>query len=118
MASSTATVTTDRPHRYGKQLASHLGRRCETSWDDQTGHGKVIFPEDVGSATMVAEPGALVLSIDTEDDALDRLEDVMGRHLVRFGSRDELAVEWRRDNGTPGTVQTNTLEPSDAEHER
>ena len=42
-----------------------------------------------------------------QDDA-DRLEDVVGRHLVRFGSRDELVVRWTRADGTPGTVQENT----------
>lgn len=30
----------------------------------------------------------------------------MSRHLVRLGTRDELAVEWwRRDTGEPGTIQ-------------
>ncbi|MFE4967459.1 hypothetical protein [Streptomyces sp. NPDC056660] len=54
MARSAARVTTDRPARYAKQLAAHLGR-----------------------------------------------------HLVRFGTRDELLVEWHRDNGEPGTTQSN-----------
>jgi hypothetical protein len=29
----------------------------------------------------------------------------MGRHLVRFGTRDELVVEWRRDAGEVGSTQ-------------
>jgi len=33
------------------------------------------------------------------------LEDAVGRHLVRFGVRDELVVSWVREDGTPGTVQ-------------
>jgi hypothetical protein len=28
---------------------------------------------------------------------LDRVMDVVGRHLERFGQRDELRVEWVRD---------------------
>jgi hypothetical protein len=35
------------------------------------------------------------------------LEDVVGRHLVRFGTKDELVVEWRRESGEPGTTQRN-----------
>ena len=30
-------------------------------------------------------------------DDLSQLEDVVGRHLVRFGERDELTVRWERD---------------------
>ena len=32
------------------------------------------------------------------------MEDVVGRHLVRFGTRDELVVEWVREGGAFGTV--------------
>ncbi|WP_374935444.1 DUF2218 domain-containing protein [Streptomyces resistomycificus] len=42
---------------------------------------------------------------------LDRLEDVVGRHLVRFGAKDELVVEWRRDTGEPGTTQRKAEDP-------
>jgi uncharacterized protein len=38
-------------------------------------------------------------------ERLELFEDVMGRHLVRFGSKDELVVEWHRDTGEPGTTQ-------------
>jgi hypothetical protein len=36
---------------------------------------------------------------------LARLEDVVGRHLLRFGARDELHVRWSRSDGQPGTEQ-------------
>lgn len=36
------------------------------------------------------------------------MEDVVGRHLVRFGTRDELIVEWVRSHGGPGSVQRKT----------
>ena len=32
-------------------------------------------------------------------------EDVVGRHLVRFGERDALHVQWTRADGGPGTAQ-------------
>lgn len=104
MAHSTARVGTDRPHRYAKQLAGHLGHRVEASWDDKAGTGTVAF-QGSSAATLTAEPDALVMELDAADDELDRLEDVLGRHLARFGTKDELVVTWQRDNGTAGTTQ-------------
>jgi uncharacterized protein len=109
---SSATVTTDRPGRYGKQLASHLGRRVSSSWDDEAGIGEVTLP--FGRAELTAQDGALHLFVQGSPDAepelqggagLDRLEDVVGRHLVRFGTKDELVVQWQRSDGTPGSRQ-------------
>ena len=111
-ATSSATVVTDRPGRYGKQLAAHLGRRVSSSWDDETGAGEITFP--FGRAQLNAQDGALLLFVAGSPNAepdlqgapgLDRLEDVVGRHLVRFGTKDELVVQWQRSDGTAGTRQ-------------
>ncbi|MER6420077.1 DUF2218 domain-containing protein [Streptomyces sp. NPDC001137] len=110
MPRSEARVTTDRPHRYAKQLASHLGRRSQTSWDEETGEGKLVFQNGTGSLT--ATEGALLLSVETDAEHLDLLEDVVGRHLVRFGTKDELVVEWHRDTGAPGTTQRKPEDPT------
>lgn len=101
MATSTASVATDRPERYAKQLVAHLGRRVEAAWDEPEGR------VDLGSsrARLLARPGALELTIEGTD--LARAEDVIGRHLVRFGRRGELTVDWVRDDGTPGTSYRN-----------
>ncbi len=103
MPRSEARVVTDRPHRYAKQLAAHLGRKVESSWDDEAGLGALTF--DRGSATLTAEPGTLVLAVEGEAEDLAQLEGVVGRHLVRFGVKDELVAEWHRDDGRPGSVQ-------------
>jgi len=111
MPRSEARVPTDRPHRYAKQLASHLSRRSRTSWDEDKGEGSIVFQGGTGSLT--ATEGALLLSIEADEAGhLALLEDVVGRHLVRFGTRDELVVAWQRDNGEPGTTQR---KPEDAE---
>ena len=106
--SSTATVATDRAARYGKQLVSHLGRRATAEWDEQTGTGWVDFGES--RAELSARPEGLDIRLSAEPDALARMEDVVGRHLVRFGARDELTVQWVRADGTPGTRQENAGE--------
>ncbi|MDH6566410.1 hypothetical protein M2160_001431 [Streptomyces sp. SAI-117] len=103
MPRSEARVATDRPHRYAKQLASHLGRRSETTWDEESGEGSLLF-QNGGKGSLTATEGALLLTLETESEHLDLLEGVVGSHLVRFGSKDELVVEWTRDGGVPGTV--------------
>jgi hypothetical protein len=104
MPRSEARVATDRPHRYAKQLASHLGRRSETTWDEESGEGSLLF-QNGGRGALTATEGALLLTLETESEHLDLLEGVVGSHLVRFGSKDELVVEWTRDGGEPGTTQ-------------
>jgi uncharacterized protein len=109
MPRSEARVVTDRPHRYAKQLASHLGRRIQTEWSEEAGTGRLDFP--FGTGTLTAEPGALLVTVESDADHLERLEDVVGRHLVRFGTKDELVVEWHRDNGEPGLLQRSEADP-------
>ena len=104
MPRSEARVATDRPHRYAKQLASHLGRRSTTSWDEDSGEGSLLF-QNGGKGSLTATEGALLLTLEAAAAPLDHLEGVVGSHLVRFGTKDELVVEWTRDGGTPGTIQ-------------
>jgi hypothetical protein len=106
---STATVSTDRPGRYGRQLVSHMSRRGHGAWDEANGSGTLDLRG--GHLELETAAGALVLrlTVAPEDDVA-RLEDVIGRHLVRFGARDELVVTWQRTDGTAGTVQRKTEE--------
>ena len=101
MPTSTARVDTDRPGRYAKQLVAHMTRRVTGEWDDAAGTGWLQF--DSGRADLRAGEGVLNLQVDGAD--LDQLEDVVGRHLVRFGARDELVVRWVRDDGAAGSEQ-------------
>lgn len=110
MFSSSADVVTERPQRFAKQLVSHLGRRHGGTWDDATQAGQITFPQ--GEVLLSCQPGLLELRLhsepaaaqhaaeaaDTEvmEDPVGWLEGVVERHLVRFGSRDELEVTWVR----------------------
>jgi hypothetical protein len=102
---STADVATDRAARYGKQLASHMGRRATAEWDEQAGTGWIDFGET--RADLAAGAEVLHIRLSVAPDAVARMEDVVGRHLVRFGARDELVVQWVRADGTPGSRQDN-----------
>ncbi|SEG40718.1 hypothetical protein SAMN04489712_10547 [Thermomonospora echinospora] len=95
MIESTARVTTDRPARYIKQLCDHLGRRVTTTVEGDTGH--VALPEGAGACDLRAEDGVLVMTATAPDaEGLARVEDVVGRHLERFGTRESLTVSWIR----------------------
>jgi len=91
---ASAVVSTEAPARYAKQLASHLGRRAEVRAEaDGT---RIVLGDS--SCLLQSRPGSLELSATADsDDALERVMDVVGRHLERFGQRNELHVEWTRD---------------------
>ena len=90
---STARVATDRGERYRKQLASHFGNRIEV---EECPAGTVLKWGFGGTTTLIVEAGALVMLASAEDsETLDRVKDVTGRHLERFGEKDGLVVTWR-----------------------
>jgi uncharacterized protein len=90
---STSRVVTDRGERYRKQLASHFGNKVEVAEEPDRAVLKWGFG---GATTLTVEPDALVMRADADDEqTLDRVKDVTGRHLERFGEKDGLVVTWR-----------------------
>jgi uncharacterized protein len=89
---STSRVATDRGERYLKQLASHFGNKIEV---EESPAGTVLKWGFGGTTTLTVADDALIL-LAAADDAgtLDRVKDVTGRHLERFGERDGLVVTW------------------------
>ncbi|MDT7785657.1 MAG: uncharacterized protein QOF58_4076 [Pseudonocardiales bacterium] len=89
---SVGRSATDRASRYGSQLVKHFTHKdLEGSWEDTRGF--VRF--SAGLAEFEASDDALVMRVvcsSAED--VTRLQDVVERHLIRFGSRDELTVTW------------------------
>ena len=110
-SSSTARVATDRPGRYGTQLASHFSRKLATEWDSKAGRGHISFQGEVegrtGEIEMIAGEGVLLLQLEAPAEYVDTLEDIIGRHLVRFGAKDELVCSWTRPGGVAGSTHTN-----------
>ena len=91
-----ATVATATPERYAKQLATHLGRRCEVR--EESGGTRLLF--GAGDCLLSSEPDALRMELTATDaDELTRLEQVVGSHLERFGQRNELHVVWQPEPG-------------------
>jgi 2-iminobutanoate/2-iminopropanoate deaminase len=92
---ATAVVVTDAPARYAKQLLSHLGRKREVQpLAGAPEGGTLVFDDGVGHV----RPGAAALVLEAvadDEDGLAHVQDVLGRHLERFGARRELVVVWR-----------------------
>ncbi|WP_083984377.1 DUF2218 domain-containing protein [Corynebacterium epidermidicanis] len=95
---SIATVATDRPARYAKQLTQHFGKKATTIWDSEAEKGDVSFAPEEGSARveLTCEEGALMMNLWTTPENLERFEHVVGGHVERFGVRDELVVSWHQ----------------------
>ena len=93
-----STVSTDRPARYIKQLGSHMGRKIST--EEIPGGLRLIFNRDGifrGYGDLVADDAnhALIMEVRAEDDEkAQSLAGVLEHHLVRFGEREELVVEF------------------------
>jgi uncharacterized protein len=94
MPRSIARVPTDNPGRYGRQLLSHLGRKTaiEPLTDEPDG-GTLVFA--FGRGTIWPKEAHLELIAQSPDEeGLSHVQDVLARHLERFGARDELVVNW------------------------
>lgn len=92
----TALVRTDSPGRFAKQLASHLGRRMTVR---QTDRGPLLtMALDGEEATCQLDTTAtdvLGLHASSRDAAAaDRMAEVVGSHLERFGAAAGLQVTW------------------------
>lgn len=104
---SRARVATARPDRYAKQLASHLGRTI--SPEEIPGGHRLFFATERGGDTIGGEGTVIVPSEEAAHleltaaadtpDMLARIQDVMGRHLEKFGQKDALIVTWQAPSG-------------------
>lgn len=110
MLISVAVVDTDAPARYAKQLLAHLGRKVavEPVPDRPEPAGRLVFAYGVGDVL----PGSAALELRAtagDAESLARVQDVLARHLVRFGARRELVVSWGPTAGDPEPANPNPL---------
>jgi hypothetical protein len=89
-----ADVPTEAAARYAKQLVAHLGRKVEWTTDGPVSTASI----GGGTGTVEVGDGVLILRARAADtEGLERVQDVLGRHLERFGQRNELVVTWAED---------------------
>ena len=90
---SRADVATDQPARYAKQLVSHLGRKLDFTADGDTSTAAV----GSGTGQVVAGDGVLtLLATGPDEESVATVEHVLGSHLLRFATREDLTVAWTR----------------------
>ena len=114
---ATASVSTERAARYGKQLVSHMGHKITGSWDEEAASGYLLFDREgpvLGRFDARATESTLILELRTTPERAEHLEHVAGIHLARFGARDSLAISWERTDGSEGTTQ-GPLTPEEVE---
>jgi hypothetical protein len=97
MLTSQAKVPTDAAPRYAKQLLSHLGHRAQVeALEGVPDGGRLVFA--YGTGTVRPEGDHILLVAEAGDEkSLHHVEDVLARHLERFGARRELVVTWQAD---------------------
>ena len=114
---ATASVSTERAARYGKQLVTHMAHKVTGSWDEEVGSGYLLFDREgpvLGRFDVIASASDLRLELRTTPERAEHLEHVAGIHLARFGARDSLAISWERTDGSEGTTQ-GPLTPEEVE---
>jgi len=93
---SESRITTASARRYLGQLCKHFQHKLLASYDEDFQHGRIEF--SVGVCELDAtDPSLLVMRASAASDAdLERLEDVVARHLERFAFREPPQVSWTR----------------------
>ncbi|MFE9644431.1 DUF2218 domain-containing protein [Streptomyces sp. NPDC006365] len=90
---SHADVLTPRAERWRKQLASHLGRKCEVVQEADMTTLLIVG----GSCAMTCDKTALRLTAaGPDEDTLDQVQQVIAVHLERFAADEGLRVVWHR----------------------
>ncbi len=99
MMNSTARVPTALPRRYMSQLCKHFEHKAPVTLGEA--EGRITFP--MGVCALQATRDAIVMTVEAADqDGLERLQDVIARHLVRFAFRKPVDVVWQPGGTDPG----------------
>ncbi|HTR13422.1 MAG TPA: DUF2218 domain-containing protein [Roseiarcus sp.] len=87
-----ADVETANASRYLQQLCKHFQHKLPVAFDPHA--GRIEFPS--GECRLEADDARLQLFLAAPDaEAMERLQDVVARHLLRFAFREDLKVDWR-----------------------
>lgn len=93
MLASHARVVTDRPERYLRWLCQCLTHNVEVSFTNSDGLARFRG----GICHLVAEPGALELHAEGDDEASIRsVEAAITGNLERLADSERLQITWER----------------------
>lgn len=86
---SRTSVSLERPERYAKQLLHHLSHKAELQEDQLT------FEFGVGRVITTETSVELEAYSDT-DKMLEKIQNVLARHLLKFAKMQDQSVWWSR----------------------
>src|SRR5260370_31321564 len=90
-----AEVVTSTPDRFIRHLVSHLSHKATTEWQSD---GTAVIAVEDGQCKLTTGAAMLVLEATADStQGLAHIQDVVGRHLERFGARAALRVDWKHD---------------------
>jgi uncharacterized protein len=88
---SHADVVTEKPVPYMRQLCKHFGHKSDAAFGEDSGYIQFEF----GRCELRAGDRTLHLTVSAAgEENHQRMESVIGSHLERFGTRDDLCVTW------------------------
>lgn len=91
MTIARARVPTASGAKYLQQLCKHWGHKFDVDLSDHK--GIVRFPSAV--ATMEADADGLMVTIEAQEEEIERMKGVVASHLDRFAFREApLAFDW------------------------
>jgi hypothetical protein len=95
-ATSIANIRTEKARNYLIQLCKHFAHKIEATYADN--RGRIVFGAGVCELNA-DDPAVLVAQVSTPDPAqLTTLEDAIECHLKRFAFKEELGVQWVRED--------------------
>lgn len=93
MTESSAKLIIERPERYAKQLASHIGHKAQ-GVEDVDGKTHITFGFGATGTIAVFDSAVLLTATANDDEALSKAQDILGRHLLKFAKLEEQTLDW------------------------
>ncbi len=97
MYAADARVNSDKASRYLIQLCKHFAHKTPAEYDGT--QGRVDFRP--GLCLLTASANELVVTCEASTASeLDRVKYIVEDHIVRFGWREKIGVEWMERRST------------------
>lgn len=91
---ATAIIPTNSAQRYLGQFVSHFSHKLPAAREPDNSQGEVSFMSGLCTLDADAQKLSIIVNAGSPED-LDRLKEVVDRHLLRFAFREELQIVWR-----------------------
>lgn len=93
LLTSRADISIDRPHRWAKQLVTHLSRNVPS---EQSSEGDVLTIGGGKGIVHVHADKLVLRAVAPDAEALAHVEGVLARHLHRFARQETVNIVWIR----------------------